>query len=480
MDNFFDKLKEKKYEISSLNIDQVQKIAVLYKDVELIVLEILQTNDIRRISYNEQLKIVIPEKIQKIEDILQYLEKFKSEIDKENENSYEKEEDIEGIENKGYDLNSCNFLVREINQQMGFLTLMEYVDKGIYIIPKNQRNYVWTKDQVEELAVSIIRGYPIPPIYCYRNDQNQLVILDGQQRLISLYLYYKDCYLKSTSKTPIDLRKILTEKNDSKDLILEQLDKNYGIREQRYYFKTIDKKVQEITYSKLEPEIKRILDFRIINIIEIFVQTADKINKEEIFFKIFGNLNQGGTELKNQELRNGIYQCDLYDLLHDINDNNTKWRDIYGVKHKHSRDVELLLRFVATEYMFKIIDESVIAENFESSYPKFLNDFSQKAISFKLKEVKEFQTKILSFLNRIQTSERIPNLLLESLYFASVNIDGDYVIDEELINSIKHDGKYLDCIGASSSSKTKVENRLTFVYNELKNKYGEKNVKKIF
>ncbi|MGL5125975.1 MAG: DUF262 domain-containing protein, partial [Fusobacteriaceae bacterium] len=426
MNKFLEELKEKKYEISSLKIAEVEKIAILYKDVELIVLEISQTNYIKVTNYNEQLKIVIPEYIEKIEDILRYLEEFKVKIDDEIANSYkkEKEEDVEGIENKMYDLNSSNFLVREINQQMGFLTLMEYFDKGLYKIPKNQRNYVWTKDQVEELAVSIIRGYPIPPIYCYRNDQSQLVILDGQQRLISLYLYYKDSYLKSTSKTPIDLRKILTEENKSTDLILEQLDKKYGIREERYYFKTIDKKVQEITYSKLENEVKRILDFRVINIIEIFVQTTDKINKEEIFFKIFGNLNQGGTELKNQELRNGIYQCDLYDLLHDINDKNDKWREIYGAKHKHSRDVELLLRFVATEYMFKIIGESVIAESFDSSYPKFLNDFSQKAMNFKLKQVKEFETKILSFLNRIQTSERIPNLLLESLYFASAHIDG--------------------------------------------------------
>ncbi|MGL6167759.1 MAG: DUF262 domain-containing protein, partial [Fusobacteriaceae bacterium] len=240
MNKFLEELKEKKYEISSLKIAEVEKIAILYKDVELIVLEISQTNYIKVTNYNEQLKIVIPEYIEKIEDILQYLEEFKVKIDDEIANSYkkEKEEDVEGIENKVYDLNSSNFLVREINQQMGFLTLMEYFDKGLYKIPKNQRNYVWTKDQVEELAVSIIRGYPIPPIYCYRNDQSQLVILDGQQRLISLYLYYKDSYLKSTSKTPIDLRKILTEENKSTDLILEQLDKKYGIREERYYFKT--------------------------------------------------------------------------------------------------------------------------------------------------------------------------------------------------------------------------------------------------
>lgn len=489
MELFLKKLKDKKYEINILKLNQVEEITILYDKVELIVIEISKDKKISIISSNDVLNIYLPKSIEKLEELDTYLEKFKKKIDESNpiDINDDYDDDYDDDYNKIYNQDSCNFIVREIQQQMGFLTLMEYFDKGIYKIPKNQRNYVWTKDQVEELAVSLIRGYPIPPIYCYRNDKNQLVILDGQQRLMSLYLYYKNSYLKNTSKTPIDLREILTEDSNNNELILEQLNRDYGIRNERYFFKTRntktkEEKVEEITYEKLSKEVKRIVDFRVINIIEIFVQSdvniqnnQNDVNKEEIFFKIFGNLNQGGTELKNQELRNGIYQCQLYDMLHDINNTNKKWRKIYGPKHRHSRDVELLLRFVATDYMFKIKDNIVNISGFENSYPKFLNDFSKKALNFTQTQVKDFEKKIITFFDKIEGRERIPNLLLESLFFASTHLTGNYTINEEIINEIVEDSKYKQCIGASSSSKQNVKNRLEIVYQKLKNKIGDNN-----
>ena len=79
-------------------------------------------------------------------------------------------------------------------------------------------------------------------------------------------------------------------------------------------------KVIDIRYSGLPKEIRRTVDFTTISVIEIKVDAENQKNR--ILYKVFQNLNSGGTELKNQELTNGVYQCKFYDMLHEINNTN--------------------------------------------------------------------------------------------------------------------------------------------------------------
>lgn len=391
-------------------------------------------------------------------------------------------------------LEKYNFLVREISQGISFETLMKNLENNYFIIPRNQRNFIWTQEQVKELAISLVKGFPIPPLYGYRNKDNQLVILDGQQRLMSLYLYYKSKFFKNITKQVMSLKDILKEdKNEKLRCNFEnELEKQYGLKDVVYEIEEKDGKKVSITYKNLSDKDKRAIN-RPITVVEIMVQTSDD-NKEEIYYKIFGNLNQGGTPLKNQELRNGIYQCELYDMLHKINNENKKWRTIYGPIHKHSRDVELLLRFVATEFCFDLVKDNINLFNpsnerfdleeknkiingrvikikrFNSSYPTLLNNFSKLALSFDDEMVENFKRNIETFLDRIdlQPEQKVDSLLLESLYLASVHIDGDYKITNDLVNEIGNSTEYKNCVSSSSSSKSNVEKRLNYVYQELK------------
>lgn len=358
-------------------------------------------------------------------------------------------------------------LVREIQSQMGFLTLMQYFDNGIYQIPKNQRNYVWKHEQIGNLIESLIMGYPIPPIYCYRNEKQQLIILDGQQRLVSLFLYYKNSFIKNSINKSINLKKIFIENSAIDKPIYEQLDEEYGLKDTEYYFKRLNKitgqeEKKYVTYKNLDSETKRIVDFRVINIIEIMIQGTE--NKEDILFKIFKNLNQGGVPLKSQELRNGIYQSPFYDMIHQINDENTKWRTIYGSKHKHERDVEFLLRIIAGVETFKIKDGKVELEGFKNTYDKFLNDFSKKSLNFDSEKIKKLKNNIESFLDRLDISEKIDILLIESLYFIVNHIEGNYIINKELINKIKQNQKYREYTNSSTAMGKNLKNRLEVVY----------------
>lgn len=79
--------------------------------------------------------------------------------------------------------------------------ILNQIDLGSYALPEFQRGYVWNRDQVKKLMMSLYRGYPIGGLLIWvtttdpsitRGD-GQLtpgvvnLILDGQQRITSLY-----------------------------------------------------------------------------------------------------------------------------------------------------------------------------------------------------------------------------------------------------------------------------------------------------
>ena len=91
-------------------------------------------------------------------------------------------------------------------QSSSLIGLMADIRKGSIRIPDFQRGYIWTKDQVMDLLESVWNGYPLGSILLWKTNEklkerdplslrlseptpgsDRLYLLDGQQRLISLY-----------------------------------------------------------------------------------------------------------------------------------------------------------------------------------------------------------------------------------------------------------------------------------------------------
>ena len=94
-------------------------------------------------------------------------------------------------------------VIQQYKTDIGFRTLVESVNDNMYVIPKYQRKYRWGRDKVEKLVESLLRGFPIPPIYTCRNKDNQLEILDGQQRVMSLFFYYIGAFLERRKNSAV-------------------------------------------------------------------------------------------------------------------------------------------------------------------------------------------------------------------------------------------------------------------------------------
>jgi len=69
-------------------------------------------------------------------------------------------------------------------------SLVEQIkSKDMILQPSFQRGYVWTNSTASKLIESILLNVPIPPCYLSQNDSFELDVIDGQQRLESIYRY---------------------------------------------------------------------------------------------------------------------------------------------------------------------------------------------------------------------------------------------------------------------------------------------------
>ena len=68
-------------------------------------------------------------------------------------------------------------------------------DKDI-VIPDFQREFVWNIKQSSLLIDSFLCGLPVPPVFFYIDDDNKNLVIDGQQRIMSV-VYFIDGYFGS-------------------------------------------------------------------------------------------------------------------------------------------------------------------------------------------------------------------------------------------------------------------------------------------
>lgn len=68
-------------------------------------------------------------------------------------------------------------------------TIFDFIDSGIVKIPGFQRNYVWDLKRASKLIESLLIGVPIPQIFLYEEKKNSFLVIDGQQRLMTIYYF---------------------------------------------------------------------------------------------------------------------------------------------------------------------------------------------------------------------------------------------------------------------------------------------------
>ena len=69
------------------------------------------------------------------------------------------------------------------------LTIKNFLDTGAVKVPRYQRNFVWDRPRASKLIESLLLGLPVPQVFLYEEARNSFQIIDGQQRLLSIYFF---------------------------------------------------------------------------------------------------------------------------------------------------------------------------------------------------------------------------------------------------------------------------------------------------
>ena len=256
------------------------------------------------------------------------------------------------------------------------------LDSQKYILnPEYQRRKRWDNTRKSRLVESFIMNVPVPPIFLYEIDYSIYEVMDGLQRLTTIYDFYK-------GKFKLENLEYWSELNDR-------------------------------SYDSLPEQVRKGIDRRYLSSIVLLQETA-KSEEEADHLKqiVFERLNSGGEKLTSQETRNALHNGKFNQLCIRLA-RNDKFRKMWQLPleseteekllesetYRKMEDVELVLRFFAYRHVDKLT----------SPIDKFLDEY--------LKQANNYTTELLQQLEDLynNTVELIYEIFHESAFLVPTN-----------------------------------------------------------
>ncbi|NES82459.1 MAG: DUF262 domain-containing protein [Moorea sp. SIO2B7] len=201
-----------------------------------------------------------------------------------------------------------------------------YQNKEIDIHPDFQRFFRWSEHQKSTFIESILLGIPIPPIFVSQRDDGVWDVVDGVQRLSTIYEFVG--ILKTENR----------EQNKSKVAL-----------QKTTYLPSLEGKKWD---DPNDPDNSFTQTQRLlIKRAKIAVNIVEKESDEMIKYELFQRLNTGGSIATPQEVRNCILLMlnkDLYELMRSLA-NHESFRTCIALSdrlYEEQYDLELVLRFI--------------------------------------------------------------------------------------------------------------------------------------
>ena len=215
------------------------------------------------------------------EDLLEKVDS--TEIDLEAELEEETESEVELNED-----DKRKLYVDKVDKSTSDLFRM-IVEGELNLQPDYQRRFVWNKKTMSKFVESLLLSIPIPTIFLAENSGDTFEVIDGQQRLTTIFAFMKSKLVADEiEKLPNNLRELDV-------LVLKGLETLKQFNEKSYY-DMIDMQ-------------------RKFNNVSLPIVIIKKDSTEDIKYDIFSRINSGSIKLNNQELLNVMYRGELIDSL---------------------------------------------------------------------------------------------------------------------------------------------------------------------
>lgn len=290
------------------------------------------------------------------------------------------------------------------SKKINLTELLKDIKKGKIQLPDFQRGWVWDDNRIKGLLASVIKSFPISVVTLLETGENvsfktkpvegvtpsgevkpEYLILDGQQRLTSLYQaiitnrvvktrnakgyeilrwYYID--MEKAMDPNLDLEEAIFSINENKILT-----KNLG-REVILDLSTSDKEYENLMYPvcmidefklwrrgflsywKHDPEKSIFLDkfeeYVIDNYSHYDVPVIEmkKENSKEAVCQVFEKVNTGGVSLTVFELLTATYAASGFDLKHDWEEIKSKFSETKVLKFTSNTDIIQAVTLLST------------------------------------------------------------------------------------------------------------------------------------
>ncbi|MEZ8367976.1 DUF262 domain-containing protein [Vibrio splendidus] len=324
--------------------------------------------------------------------------------------------DMTDQESESYPINE--FQLTTTPNDFNISTIISFISSNVFKIPAFQRHYVWDIKRASKLIESLLIGLPIPQIFLYESGKNEFLVIDGQQRLMTLYYFVNGRFPRKDKRS--ELRAIFDANGSVPDAILQNdtYFQRFNLRldglseDQPNRFN--GKNYQTLDDSQMALNLATIRNM-------IIKPVASDDEEGGAMFEIFNRLNSGGMNLTPQEIRMSLYHSKFNVSLIKLNE-NTVWRErILGKDNIDTRlnDVEAILRTIAMVHSRK---------DYKNTISGFLNTFSNSTKSFTQEDTDFFRDLWDAFMvacEGLQVEDfrtganRLSITLFESVFYAA-------------------------------------------------------------
>lgn len=254
--------------------------------------------------------------------------------------------------------NAQRITTREADREVS--SLHERYQRGrLKVDPNYQRKFVWNQKQASRLIESILLGVPLPMIYLAEQSDGSEEVIDGQQRLTSIFFFIEGRFTAQTNFKLTGVNNSINGKS-FKELNEEDQDRIRGFA------------IRTVTFTK-----------------------ESDVNLK---YTIFERLNSGSVKLNHQELRNCTCWGPYNDLLKEIATESDLLKLLGFAEDagdRKMRDVELVLRFAAfyhTGY-----------KGYKAPMKNFLNHDMERYRNIKQQDENELRASFRNSLNLVKS-----------------------------------------------------------------------------
>jgi hypothetical protein len=297
--------------------------------------------------------------------------------------------------------------------------------------PEFQRDFVWDINRASLFIDSLLIGLPIPSIFLGKSKEDETYkVIDGQQRLKSAYYFLLGKFNTKGKDQIFNLRKLDDREWNGK------------------------------TFAELDEKFQRRIRNAVLNTTVI----EDIDSNPRVVHDIFHRLNTGGMPLKDQEIRNCIYNGAFNKELFIFNENEN-WRLLLGQRYpdRRLRDLELILRFFALKDGLSKYAPSMreFLSNYQKENAKHKpdGDLFESVLKVIIEEIGENAFKVKRTVNKSVCDAvmvSIAQILSEGKSFKDLKVN-----HKKLIN----DDEFVRYVSSGTSTETSVNGRISLARN---------------